>query len=209
MAELVTQGLVGPQIAADGTNPALRQGRSAELVVTELHGRYYEQAFRGNLYVAQAIITAPVIYTTAAGTGGPLVWNPPGSGINVVPVAIGYGVTVVTTVAAALGLTGNTGQVIAPTSTTAIDGRTSAMIGGGNGKATAYRVGTPTNAGNFLLPVADLHTGALTVDTGAFHWVDLGGVLICPPGGWVSPAASATASTCVVQLALVYEEVPI
>lgn len=209
MAELVTQGLVGPQIAADGTNPAFRQGRSGELLFGELHGRYYEQAYRGNLYVAHAIITAPVIYTTAAGTGGPLVWNPPGSGVNVVPVALGYGVTVVTTVAAALGLTGNTGQLVAPTATTAIDSRTSGMIGGGTSKATPYRVGTPSNAGNFLLPIADVHTGALTVDTGMFHWVDLGGVLICPPGGWISPATSATATTLVVQLALVYEEVPI
>lgn len=209
MAEVEVFGQVGEQVLAQGASGPLRQESGGGVVVTELHGRYYEQALRGNLYVAQAIVTAPVIYTTAAGTGGPLIWNPPGSGVNVVPVALGYGITVVTTVAAALGLTGNVGQLLAPTATTVIDGRTSALIGGATGKATPYRIGTPTNAGGFLLPVADVHTGALTVDTGVAHWIDLGGALVCPPGGWLSPSVSATATTLVLQIALVYEEVKI
>lgn len=208
MTDVITAGQVGVQTVT-GIGARFKQGRQAEQVVSELHGRYYTQAYDGSLFVAHAIVTAPVIYSTAAGTGGPLIWNPPGSGINVVPVALGYGVTVVTTVAAALGLTGNVGQVVAPGSVTAIDSKTQAIIGGGTGKATAYRIGTPTNAGGFFLPLADLHTGALTVNTGAINWVDVGGVLICPPGGWISVAASATASTTVAQLALVYEEVPV
>ena len=192
-----------------GATPTAAAGNQNETLVSELHGRYYTQAYRGNLFVAQAIVTAPVIYSTAAGTGGPLIWNPPGSGVNVIPVACGFGVTVVTTVAAALGLTGNTGQTLAPSSATAIDGRSSAVIGSATSKSTPYRIGTVTNAGGFLLPFADLHTGALTVDTGTLKWVDLGGVLICPPGSWMSVATSATATTTVAQIALVYEEVAI
>ena len=200
--------VVGPGSASDGSLVGLRGGRAGEAIVSELHGRYYEQAVRGNLFMASAIVTAPVIYTTAAGTGGPIIWNG-SSNKNVVLLAAGVGITVVTTVAAALGITGNTGQPSAPTSTTAADSRGNLLIGGDAAAATPYRVGTPVNAGGCFLPFMDAHTGALTVDTGVMRWVDLGGAIVCPPNGWVSIAASATATTLVATLALVWEEVPI
>jgi hypothetical protein len=123
--------------------------------------------------------------------------------------AVLCGVTVVTTVAAALGLTGNTGQTSAPTSTTTIDSRSSALIGGVASASTPYRVGTPSNAGGFFLPLLALHTGALTVDTTDLGLIDVGGAVVCPPGAWVSIAASATATTTVAQLGMLYAEVPI
>jgi hypothetical protein len=202
-------GQVGPQTASDGTTSAMRLGKTGEQVMTELHGRYYEQAVRGKLFMAQAIVTAPVIYTTAAGTGGPLLWNPPTSGVNAAILGVTCGITVVTTVAAALGLTGNTGQSSAPSTTTAIDGRSNMFIGAGSSACTPYRIGTVTNAGGFLLPFASLHTGALTVDTGVVGVIDIGGMLIVPPGSWASIAASATATTTVGTFGLVWEEVPV
>lgn len=203
------QQQVGPQILSDGVSAIPRLGKTGENIVTELHGRYYEQASRGNLYVAHAIVTAPVIYTTAAGTGGPLLWNPPASGVNAVILGIGIGITVVTTVAAALGLTGNSGQTSAPGSTTAIDSRASCKIGSGNGACTPYRIGTPTNAGAFFFPLLNLHTGALTVDSLGLGWFDLGGSFVVPPGSWASLAASATATSTVAQLGMMWEEVAV
>jgi len=200
---------VGPGIAADGGIIPNRAGRLGDTIMSELNGRYYEQASRGRLFLANAIVTAPVIFSTAAGTGGPLIWNPPTSGVNVSVLAITCGITVVSTVAAALGLTGNTGQTSAPGSTTAIDGRSSALIGGQASVSTPYRVGTPTNAGGFFFPLLHLHTGALTVDTAGFGWIDVGGAVVCPPGGWVSVAASATATTTVAQLGCLYAEIPV
>jgi hypothetical protein len=202
-------GQVGSQTLSDGSPGPMRIGRSGEQIFTELHGRYYQQAKNGKVFMAQAIVTAPVIFSTAAGTGGPLLWNPPTSGVDAVILGVSFGVTVVTTVAAALGITGNSGQSVAPGSTTAIDGRSSGYIGGGNSACTAYRVGTPTNAGGFLLPFASLHTGALTVDTGATGFADIGGMVIVPPGSWASIAASATATTTVAQLGMIWEEVPV
>lgn len=202
-------GQVGAQTLSDGTPGPMRIGRSGEQVFTELHGRYYQQAKSGKLFMAQAIVTAPVIFSTAAGTGGPLLWNPPSSGVDAVILGVSFGVTVVTTVAAALGITGNSGQSVAPGSTTAIDSRSSGYVGGGSSACTPYRVGTPTNAGGFLLPFASLHTGALTVDTGIVGFVDIGGAVIVPPGSWASIAASATATTTVAQLGMIWEEVPV
>lgn len=204
-----TNLVVGPQLAADGAVIGSRAGRLGDQIVSELNGRYYEQTSRSRTFGAFAIVTAPVIFSTAAGTGGPLVWNPPTSGVNLAVLAITCGITVVTTVAAALGLTGNTGQTSAPTSTTAIDQRTNCLIGGQASISTPYRVGTPTNAGGFFMPLLQLGTGALTVEDVNMGFIDIGGLIVAPPGSWVSIAASATATTTVAQLGMFYAEVPV
>lgn len=204
----VAAGRVGTNNGGNSTNLPMRQGNAGDQIVTQLHGRYYEQAINGNLFLAHAIVTAPVIYSTAAGTGGPLLWNG-STTVNAVLLAVGIGVTTVSTAAAALGITGNTGQVAAPGSTTAIDTRANCKIGGAASLCTPYRIGTPTNAGGFFLPFGHLHTGALTVDNTGICWFDLGGAIVVPPNAWASIATSATASTTVASISLLYEEVPI
>jgi hypothetical protein len=87
---------------------------------------------------------------------------------------------------ARVSTTGNSGQTVAPSSTTAIDGRANLKIGGAAGAYTPYRVCTVALAGAFLLPFANLHTGALTVDNVGSVFVDIGGALIIPPGAWCS-----------------------
>lgn len=194
---------------ADGASPAgPRIAKSGEQIISELHGRYYEQTSRGNIYMAQAIVTAPVIYSTAAGTGGPLLWNGT-STVKASILAIGWGVSTVTTVAAAIGLTGGSGQVTAPSSTTAADGRISTLMGGPTSSCTPYRIGTVSTAGTFLMPFGQLNTGALTTTPGQMNWVELAGMFVVPQFGWVSVAASATASTTVMTCALIWEEIPV
>ena len=173
---------------------------------------YYSHSRRGQLFSAYAIVTAPVIYTTAAGTGGPLLWNnstAANAPVNAVILAVTCAISVVSTVAAALGLTGNNGQTAAPTSTTAIDASGNTFVGGPAPLCNVYRVGTPTNAGNFFFPLADLHTGALTVDNLGLAYIDLAGSFVVPPGAWISLAASATATTTVSRLGLLWAEVPL
>lgn len=205
---ILVDSRTGPIVQTDGAgDQALRQGRMGALIVSQGHGRYFEQATRRNLFRAQAIVTAPVIYTTAAGTGGPLLWNGTNT-VNAVILGVGFGVTTASTVAGALGLTGNTGQVAAPSSTTAIDSSGCTYLGGPPPACSVYRVGTPTNAGNFLMPFAEIHTGTVGTDTGLIQWVDLAGQIVVPPYSWVSIAASATLTTAVMQISLVWEEVP-
>lgn len=204
---MFNQTLTGPQNSGDNTIIVARAGRTGEQLVSELQGRYYEQCYRGNLFMAHAIVTAPVIYTTAAGTGGPLIWNN-NSAINVVLLAVTFGVSTVSTVGAALGITGNSGQTAAPTTTTAIDSNRNLKIGGALPMSTAYRVGTVASAGNFFLPFGELHTGALTTNTGQINVFDIGGAVIIPYNCWASVAASATASTTVASIGFIYTEVP-
>ena len=193
------------QTAGTPNNPG---GIFGESLFSETVGRYSTLAVNGKLMMAHAIVTAPVIYTTAAGTGGPLLWNGT-SNLSAHLLAVGFGVTTVTTVAAALGITGNSGQVAAPGTTTAIDSSGNCLIGGSAPSMNTYRIGTVTNAGNRFLPFGHLHTGALTVDTFGVAWFDLGGAVIVPPNCWASVAASATASTTVMSISLLWAELPV
>jgi hypothetical protein len=158
------------------------------------------------LYVAHATVTAPVIYSTAAGTGGPLLWN---GSVNVIAriVAVGFGTKTASTVAGALGFTGAAGQTAAPSSTTAIEDTGNLYVGGKVSSCTPYRIGTTTNAGTFFMPFAQVTTGALTVSDNTMNWLRLDRMISVPPAGWVSVAGSATLTTGVFEIGLVWEEV--
>lgn len=174
---------------------------------------YYDWALRGRIYCALALVTSPVIYTTAAGTGGPLLWNNSSgaSAVNAVILAVSAALTTASSVASTLGLTGNSGQVNAPTSTTAIDAKGCTNIGGpfAAPACNIYRVGTPSNAGNFFMPTHTLDTGAVTTINTLPSWVDLGGLFIVSPGDWIAVAASATATSAVCKIGLIWAEIPI
>lgn len=84
---MLFQGQVGPQQSADGTFPDLRMGRTAEGIVQELHGRFFEQCFRGNVYRNGMTVTALSANTiTLTATTTPIlgVWNPSTSPVNIV-----------------------------------------------------------------------------------------------------------------------------
>lgn len=78
------EGVAGPQILQDGKFQDLRLAKSGELVFTELHGKYFEQTYRGNVFVSS--MTAAVALNTANNTSlVPLgILNPQGSGKNIV-----------------------------------------------------------------------------------------------------------------------------
>ncbi len=170
---------------------------------------YYGDASLGKrLYAATAIVTAPVIFSTAAGTGGPLLWN---GSVNVFAriLKVGFAVSTVSTVAGALGFTGATGQAAAPGSTTAIDSTSNLFIGGVKSSCTVYRVGTPTNAGTFFLPFGQITTAALTTSESGTNWFDVNRMITVPPGAWISLAGSATLTTTVMQASIIWEEIPV
>lgn len=89
--------VVGPQVAQDSALIGARAGKAGDAIVSELHGRFYEQAYRGNLYSSGMTTTsiANATFTTAdansatlgtAATATPIVgiWNPTTSGVNAV-----------------------------------------------------------------------------------------------------------------------------
>lgn len=208
MPTITGSGYTAPSRSLSGANTAAPLGVVNELLVSEILGKYSTLAKLGKLFNAYATLTAPVLFSTAAGTGGPLLWNPPGSNIDLHLVAVGFQSLVVTTVAGGLGITGNTGQTAAPTSTTAIDKSGNCYVGGAASGASAFRVGTVANAGGFFVPFAQFHTGALTVDTTGTTWIPFDGMFIAGPGSWLSVAASATLSTLQVSVTAIWAELP-
>lgn len=85
----VAQGQVGIQINSDGASPiqGFRQGRQGEMIVSELHGRFYEQVLRGSTYSIGCNLTAlsaATVLLTSSGQPIVGVWNPLTSGVNVV-----------------------------------------------------------------------------------------------------------------------------
>jgi hypothetical protein len=121
---MLVTGQVGPQRVSDGvsTQP-LRQGKDSQVVVDELHGRYFEQGYRGNVFsganqAAQAISVA--LATTYTGL---LLYNPLGSGKILVPTKIKFALSVAPAAIATVGLLGGfaaTGGVTAQTAAVAV-----------------------------------------------------------------------------------------
>lgn len=188
---------------------------------------YYDLVRKGQVFMAQAIITAPVGYGTAAGTGGPLLWNgtggvttlsgegpgaiiSPNTQVDAYILGVSWGVTVAeTTAGIAIGLTGGPGQTAAPTSTTAIDGVACTSISPiVTPQCNVYRVGTVSAAGKWFLPLASLDTTALTAMPHQPNFVDLAGLFKVPPNSWIAVSASAAGTAAVLQIGLVWAEIP-
>lgn len=170
---------------------------------------YGDASLNKRVFFATAIVTAPVIFSTAAGTGGPLLWNGGATKIGRL-LRMGFAITTASAVSGSLGLTGGTGQAAAPSSTTAIDSTFNGYLGAPVSSITPYRIGTVSAAGTWFLPLAQVHTGAVTVDTTGMTWIDMERMITIPSGGgWVSVAASATLTSAVLQIVLAWEEIPV
>lgn len=173
---------------------------------------YYKLTRGGQVFFANATVTSPVTYATAAGMGGPLLWNnsgPTGGGtgprVMAVLLAVGVGWTTAPGSSGTLGIT--TGQTAAPTSTTAIDGVSPANQGTQNARqCSVFRVGTVTNAGTSFIATHAISTAATPVVPTI---IPLDGLIQVPPGCWASICAGHVALTTMVgDLTLVWAEVP-
>src|SRR5437588_8650600 len=117
--ETLIKGSVGPFRGSDGVDTPLRLGRDSELIVTELHGKYYEQSLRGNLFHA-TIDTAGVALAVAGTTAGIALANPAGSGKLLSLVRIALALISGTYVVGAIMHGVNSNPVAAPVTGTAI-----------------------------------------------------------------------------------------
>src|SRR3990167_5447341 len=79
---VASQLAVGPQTKSDGTFGFLRGNKGGAIVVQQHHGKYYEQASRGNVYTGNSASGGIAIIVPGTGGGHPTVWNPQGSGVN-------------------------------------------------------------------------------------------------------------------------------
>lgn len=200
---MIQEVLVGAQNKNDGDFAKARAGKQGEQMMSELHGRYYEQTYRGNVFSlctqGTGITTTAALATTWTGLGFA---NPAGSGVNAV--LLGFGCTQFAVGAAAtIGIMGAAGTI---SSTLTPQSR---VIGGGlvskmNGSAGAT-ISTPILIASYG-SVGSLATTGYGLEAGIF--VDIGGNVIIPPGSFVVSYTSIV-TTSALQFHFVWEEVPI
>lgn len=121
---MLTEGTVGPQVISDGVQANLRLGKGAEVITTELHGKYYEQNYRGNLFHA-TVDTGGVALPVAGTSAGIALANPAGSGKNLSLVRVTLGIVSGTFVTGTImhGVNTNTvGAAVTGTAITAVAG---------------------------------------------------------------------------------------
>ncbi len=180
-------GQIGPVTGSDGNQVPFRQGRSGEQIVTELHGRYYENTYRKNVFTAYCQAQAVTSLTTAACVGLQL-WNgsPLTNGVNLVLLKTGGYISVTSASLTGLVLASGTQQAAAPTAQTAATSIKNNFLGGTAPQATATAAATFTAA-----PTAHLsleHNTAAIATTGEDfgYLVDLEGSIVVPPQCFVA-----------------------
>lgn len=215
---------VGIQNQADGAdNVTARLGRQGDIIVSELHGRFYEQAVRGNLFgvgnAALVALTANTITLTATTTPIVGVYNPLGSGVNVVMLqsvlnaglnntsstgpgafvwAVSTGNNAITT-----GIVPNSHLIGGPASRvkglalTALTGLTNNLV-----VLEAADFPTPTVITTATMPAT------VATPTGA-GIENFDGGLILPPGGVLALLNTVSTITTSVFARLLWEEVPV
>jgi hypothetical protein len=192
---LPVSGQVGEQIIAPGvTTQPLRQGRLASVIVSELDGRYYEQALNKRIFVAYSAARALSLVGTAM--VGLQLWNgsPVTGGVNLVLLKTAGMISVTSATTTGIVLARGLAQTGAPTSQTAADLIANGFIGGPAPQATATALATFTNAPAAMALL--MHNTAAIATTGEDqgYLVDFEGSIIVPPQSYVAIAALGAAA---------------
>jgi hypothetical protein len=218
------QGTVGPQSAQSlgpGVAGNFRIGQLNDLIVSELHGKWYETAYRGNLYsvgMTSTALSANTITLTATTTPIIGVWNPLTSTVNIVLSKAKCVITVAGNSAVAPGAfmwatSINNGAI--STGLTPLNRKTLAQAGS---QAKGFNISTAlTGLTNNLVIQHAAAFGTLVAAQGASAspiisgdaLEEFDGGLIVPPGGVLALLNTTSTTTVSVSSMLMWEEVPI
>ena len=187
---LAIQTQVGQQAVQDGAIVPARGGKAGEQMVSEVQARYYEQAYRGNTFIASNVAAQAVSVALAATYTGLAISNPLGNTKNLVLLGYGFALTVAPAAIASLHLIGGYSATANVTHTTplAAPGIQNALLGTGpQSSAKADSAATVVNPG-YLQPLMGGFTAA-ALPSSPVTWIDLGGQIILPPGAWAAVGA--------------------
>ena len=233
------QTQVGPlttstSLASGQVIPA-RAGNLGDTIVSELHGRYFEQTYRGNMFSGGLTLTsiANATFTSGTGLSGTLgtaatgtpiagIWNPTVSTINAVILQATLSIT--ETALTATGAGGFVWGVYAgngaiSTGSAPINRKTLTATGSQCKNLAGVALTGLTNVGT-LLGASVLNGGSIynvseVATASGFHTLAVGytenfdGNLIIPPGGILALYATTTPVALSAVSMLTWEEVPI
>ncbi len=205
---MLNETKTGPVSSSDGAVNVARSDKQGASVVTQAHGKYAEPSIRKNLFFSYCAARATSVPATAQ--IGNIVWNPPGSGVNLSMLL--WTAQIQVTSATTLGITiGYSAQAITPTTTTVANSSGSTYLDAaspGYGKAKAYAIGTILVAPTVVMNL--FHNTAAIATTGVdqMHG-DLEGLLTIPPGCVVTLSAiTAAVAASGMTSTLTWEEIP-
>jgi len=219
---MLIQGQVGQTTGLDGTQTNLRQGRTGEIILSQAHGRYYEQTSRGQLFTltlsatTTGIAAGNLLNAAAAASTNFAIWNPIGSGFNLSITKVMVGLISGTLATGPLyhAVIQTSNPTINTVSTNGVAYNN--LVGGKSPVARYVAVAAGTALTGASAPVV-LRTMNLTFSAAAFAapagantLADLpDGDLIIPPGyGWV-PQFSAAGTSVLNSYSVTWEEIPI
>jgi hypothetical protein len=217
---MLIQGQVGPastQSVQPGTPTAVRQGQLGDLIASELHGRYYEQAYRKNLFsgaLASGVTATASGVSTATGYVGLVLYNPPSSPVNLVLQKVAYCFPIAPAAASVVSIGTGVSQLL-PYSTTAVTTRNNFVTG-------AAAVGQLYSAATFGITTSNPVT---TTPQYTLGWVgtaaatatgqtpsgiiDLEGSIVIPPTGFACVYLSTASAASGFFGSFAWEEVPV
>lgn len=219
------QVAVGVQNNPDSSNlVTARGGKQGDQIASELHGRFYEQAYRGFTYGAGSSLTALSANTISlSATTTPIVgvWNPSSNGVNLVLLQAGLQLIANAATATAPGGFVWAASFNNPSITTGAVpiNRKTLQAGGSNAKAFNGTVALTGLTNNLvILEGADfvgLHTIAYAAVAATAFYNGVGGVqnfdgqIIVPPGGVIALLNTVSTTTFSATSRLLWEEVPV
>jgi hypothetical protein len=197
-------GIVGPQGLSDGSQAAPRLGNGGEMIVQNLHGRYFEQVKRGNVFGAsnQAAQAVSVALTTTY--TGLCLSNPIGSGKNLVLLSAGYALSVAPAAIASIHLIGGSSPGTNVVHTAAVT-PFNMLLGNANSPAAKVDSQATIPTPVYLMSLMGGFTAAALPDSPNALF-DLAGQFVIGPGGFIAIGA-LTAVTGFGSF--VWEEVPV
>jgi hypothetical protein len=216
-------------VLADGAQAKVRQGRNAELVFQQLHGRLYEQNFRGAVFSGGMGLTSISNVTFTTGTLGATVtpiagvYNPIGSSVNLAILQAVLGVTVtagtgtggapfvwatsITTAPITTGGTPLNRKTLQPQGSAAKDLTNVAPTGMTPNLAVRF---ASALTGGLLKNISSVETAVgQNIGTAGITVEQLDGAIIVPPGGVLALLATTTPVAHSAVSALVWEEVAV
>lgn len=221
---MLNQVQTGVQNAGDGASINQRGGKQGDTMVSELHGRFYEQVYRGNTYSVSTggvlALTANTITLTASTTPILGIWNPPTSGVNAVMLQaslVDYLNNVTSVFPGAFVWAASTGNGAISTGLAPWNRKTLTQTGSqvkGFGGVTAL-TGLTNNL--VVFDTADFNTAsglltttvaAATPTPGVLGIQNFDGQLIVPPGGVLALLNTISSTTHSVWARAFWEEVP-
>ena len=203
---VVVGGTSAQTVGTSPSNATLRVGATTELIVDELHGRYYETTVRKTMYAGANLAGVTTTAGFATTYTGMAITNPIGSTVNLVLNKVSYATLVAQTSALILGIMTGYSASTAVTQTTALV-PLSNFVGNSAGTGLIASAVTMPVAPTRLILLDTLLTGAITTVVNGGKVIDLEGGLVIPPGGYAAFYTSAASVASSLVFGMQWEEV--